>query len=84
MKHSLSSAIFWVFVALAAVLLAPYAGIHIITSPAPPLEAIDVTPATFFLEQDSDAESEQATQDDKPPPFSPPGSLQEIEGLLEE
>jgi len=69
-------------VTLAAVLLAPYAGIHIITAPPPPVEAIDTT--SVMEPHEAESELDISIQDEQPTPFSPSESLQEIEGLLAE
>ena len=82
MKISDSNPLLWIFLALAAVLLAPYAGIHIITSPAPPFEPINTTSATGSLEPDGQDEAPQLGN--QPTQFDQTESLQDIEGLLEE
>lgn len=86
MRHSLSFALFWFFVALATVLLAPYVGINIITTPPSSFEPLNSSPAS--LANDAETHINAVSQDEQleehPPQLSPPETLQEIEGLLQE
>jgi hypothetical protein len=81
-KTSPPTLIFWFCVAVAVLLLAPYAGVHIISTPPPAVEPIDLTSTT--VSHGAEAQGEVAVQDEQPAPFNPPESLQDIEGLLEE
>ena len=81
-KRSGSTLLFWICVALAALLLAPYAGIHIITTPPLPTESVDTTSATIAHE--ADTQDEMEPPEEPLTPSNPSESLQEIEGLLAE
>jgi hypothetical protein len=81
-KKTSSTLIFWLVAAVALVLLAPYAGVHILTSPPATDEQEELSstslPPTLELSESAE-EPDMTDSDDKPIE-----SLDEIRGLLAE
>lgn len=82
MKNSPHTLLLWLAIALSVVLLAPYAGVHILSSPPPtpehydaPAESPPVKPAA-----DEDTQPQETTIEQE----NPAQQLEELRGLLDE
>ncbi len=82
MKLSFINLLYWIVVALAILLLAPYAGVHIVSRAPTPYEPVDSSAAPQRV---TDTQDEADSQEEQPATYyNPPESLQDIEGLLAE